>query len=401
MENGLSLFRIQSIQIILKFHELVYNYLLVFRILDSGINLCYTIIINILRIQLNKARIILDSLGDFFKDWTTVLAVVFITALTLLNASINFAEKHPSRFRLPDFFNVLRFTATPSLEKVIAFHLSSFSSSNPPEIELAETALETQFIIDRGAAVSVNNPLSNVVATREGVIIYKVQKGDTLSRIAANFGISLNTILWANEKLKRGYLQPGEEIVVLPVSGVLHEVREEETLETISDAYGISVSRILNSNPTLIPAKLTAGGTVIVPDSKPLPASRLASLIRLPDLPGYFSIPTTGWNWGRLHNTNAVDIANVCGTPIYAAAEGLVVESAGGWNGGYGNYIVIEHPNSTKTLYAHNQKNIVSLGDYVSRGDSIGYIGNTGNTHGPTGCHVHFEVRGARNPFAN
>jgi lysostaphin len=121
----------------------------------------------------------------------------------------------------------------------------------------------------------------------------------------------------------------------------------------------------------------------------------------LPDLAGYFAIPTTGWNWGRLHKYNAVDIANACGTPIYASAEGLIVEAASsGWNEGYGEYIVIEHPNGTKTKYAHNRKIMVSIGDYVLKGDQIAEIGNTGFTHGPTGCHLHFEIFGAKNPFA-
>ena len=120
----------------------------------------------------------------------------------------------------------------------------------------------------------------------------------------------------------------------------------------------------------------------------------------LPDLRGYFSIPTIGWNWGLLHNYNAVDIANACGTLIYAAAEGVVKESQEGWNSGYGTYLVINHPNETSTKYAHSKKNLVSVGQYVLRGDLIAYMGNTGNTHGATGCHLHFEVRGAKNPFA-
>ncbi len=116
----------------------------------------------------------------------------------------------------------------------------------------------------------------------------------------------------------------------------------------------------------------------------------------------YFIMPTTGWNWGQLHEYNAVDIANNCGTPIYAAAEGLVIESvSNGWNEGYGNYIKIEHPNRTITVYGHLSKNIASSGKYVFQGDLIAYMGNTGNTHGPTGCHLHFEVRGAKNPLAN
>ncbi len=122
------------------------------------------------------------------------------------------------------------------------------------------------------------------------------------------------------------------------------------------------------------------------------------------DLGNYFASPTTGWNWGRLHDYNAVDIANRCGTPVYAAAEGLVVEVANddGWNNGYGNYIKIEHPingSKTYTRYAHLSKVLVDKGIYVLQGAEIGLMGNTGNTIGQTGCHLHFEVYGAKNPF--
>jgi len=115
----------------------------------------------------------------------------------------------------------------------------------------------------------------------------------------------------------------------------------------------------------------------------------------------FFIIPTTGWNWGQLHYNNAVDIADSCGTPIYAATDGFVSESVSkGWNNGYGQYIIIEHSNGSETLYSHLSQNTATAGKYVFQGELIGYMGNTGNTHGPTGCHLHFEVRGAKNPLA-
>ncbi len=126
----------------------------------------------------------------------------------------------------------------------------------------------------------------------------------------------------------------------------------------------------------------------------------------LPDLKNYFALPAIGWNWGELHNYNAVDIANQCGASVHAAAEGLVVadenfgDGSSGWNDGYGIFVLLEHPNGTKTRYAHLDKAIVRVGDYVNRGGEIGVMGSTGNTHGPTGCHLHFEVYGAKNPFA-
>lgn len=121
-----------------------------------------------------------------------------------------------------------------------------------------------------------------------------------------------------------------------------------------------------------------------------------------PDKSDKLSAPTIGWNWGRIHAYNAVDIANRCGTPIYAADEGFIIEEAvnDNWNGGYGNYIKIEHPNNIQTLYAHLATGVVSLGQYIKNKELIGQMGNTGNTHGPTGCHLHYEVYGAKNPLA-
>lgn len=110
-----------------------------------------------------------------------------------------------------------------------------------------------------------------------------------------------------------------------------------------------------------------------------------------------FILPVLGINWGKLHPKNAVDIASGCGSDVFASADGLVIDlKDGGWNNGYGKYIKIEHFNQIQTVYAHLNKLNVSLGDYVRRGQKIGEVGNTGEA---TGCHLHFEVLGAKNPF--
>jgi len=103
---------------------------------------------------------------------------------------------------------------------------------------------------------------------------------------------------------------------------------------------------------------------------------------------------------GKLHSNNAVDIANSCGTPVYAAHSGFVTEALDkGWNSGYGSYLKISAPNGISTLYAHLSALFVSEGAYVNKGDMIGTIGNTGKVDGVSGCHLHFEVHGASNPF--
>ena len=255
-------------------------------------------------------------------------------------------------------------------------------------------------VVESSALLNAANPLSDALPTRDGLMIYKVQPGDTLSKIAASFEISLNTIFWANPKLRDSLITPGEEVVVLPISGVVHVVQGGDTLESIASLYNVAVEKILKYNPRASLGNLQENVNLIIPDAKPKKIFAISPAQNLPDLSGYFSIPVKGWNWGRLHPINAVDIANACGTPIYAAAEGLVIdEKSTGWNSGYGHYLDIEHPIGATTRYSHTQRNVVAVGDYVLKGDLVAYIGNTGNVHGPTGCHLHFEVRGARNPF--
>jgi len=93
-----------------------------------------------------------------------------------------------------------------------------------------------------------------------------------------------------------------------------------------------------------------------------------------------------GQRWGRLHA--GLDIAVPTGTPIGAARSGSVVFS--GVNGGYGNFVVIDHGGGLSTAYAHQSRIAASEGQSVAQGEVIGYVGSTGNS---TGAHLHFEVR--------
>jgi len=104
-----------------------------------------------------------------------------------------------------------------------------------------------------------------------------------------------------------------------------------------------------------------------------------------------------GWRWGRMHK--GIDIAAPIGTPVVAAAPGVVVTA--GWNsGGYGNLVEIQHPDGSVTLYAHNNRILVREGQQVAQGEQIAEMGSTGYSTGP---HSHFEVhlpgQGAVNPI--
>jgi len=260
-----------------------------------------------------------------------------------------------------------------------------------------EESITIPLSIQEAALEELGKPLSTLVPTQNGLSIYTVKKGDTLSGIAAEFGISVKTISEANPNVKRGIIYPGQQLKLLPVVGVTHVIQDGETLELIAGLYNVDKEEILAMNSNISLGLAPVDETIIIPGATARKTITAAS--RLPDLRNYFKVPATGWNQGELHSKNAIDIANRCGTPIYAAAEGLVinVNNAGNWNQGYGNDITIDHPNGTKTHYAHTQKNFVAKGDYVEKGQLIAEMGQTGKA---TGCHLHFEVEGAKNFLA-
>ncbi len=230
---------------------------------------------------------------------------------------------------------------------------------------------------------------------------YSVEQGDTPASIAQKFGISLNTVLWANNLKETSQLTPGKELTILPVSGVLHIVRPGDTLSEISSWYKVSVDDIAQFN-NLSSSQVFVGDILVIPNGvmpKVLPQGRLT---QLPNSYFIWPIPAPHRITQGLHPFNAVDIANgECGDPIYAAAGGEVQKTGYTWLGG--NYVRILHSNGVVTYYGHMSAILVGVGEKIYQGQTIGYIGHTGVTipAGPSGCHVHFEVRGAANPFAN
>ncbi len=241
--------------------------------------------------------------------------------------------------------------------------------------------------------------------TSEDISIYVVRKGDTISSVAKLFGVTTNTILWANG-LKAGEKpKEGDTWIILPVSGVKHIVLKGQTLKSIAKQYKVDVNDIIDFNNLDEESKLNIGDEIIVPGAeievetiapkKPAPKYLVDNSTK--GSGGYYIRPLKcGVITQGLHDKFGIDMAcGKIGTPIYAAASGKVIFAKYGWNGAYGNLIIIAHPNGTQTFYAHQSKFAVSAGDNVSQGQVIGYVGNTGRSTGP---HLHFEVRGAKNP---
>jgi len=234
--------------------------------------------------------------------------------------------------------------------------------------------------------------------------IYVVRKGDSLSQIAKMFDVSVNTIIWANDISRGGSIHEGETLVILPVSGVSHTVVKSDTIKSIAQKYKGDQEEILTFNGLEDGNALVIGSTVIIPEGMiPLPTLVPGSYTAPrgtsgPSYSGYYLYPlSSGTKSQGIHGYNGIDLAAPMGMPVFASASGdVVVSDDYGWNGGYGNYIVVSHDNGTQTLYAHLSKVIVGKGWRVVKGQVIGYVGNTGRSTGP---HLHFEVRGAQNPF--
>lgn len=235
---------------------------------------------------------------------------------------------------------------------------------------------------------------------------YTVDEGDTFASIARKNGISVNTVLWANNLTSKSTLKPGQTLVILPVTGIEHKVQKGETVASIAKKYGGETQDIISYNGLDADEGLVVGTTIIIPDGEPAAVSVPSSIktstsvkkVNLPSVGGFSNPLPAGICTQGLHGNNGVDIGAPAGTPIYAAASGKVIIALnnGGWNGGFGNYVVINHPNGTQTLYAHMIRTGTSVGASVTKGQLIGYVGRTGKA---TGNHLHFEVHKAANPF--
>ena len=275
-------------------------------------------------------------------------------------------------------------------------------------IPIAEKSMTVVPIDNKGTLVAdlalsdsdAGSPVNTQVST------YVVRSGDTISDVAVMFDVSVNTILWANDLTSKSVLKTGQTIVILPISGITYTVRKGDILSNIAKKYSADADEVLAYNDLSSASAIREGQTIIIPNAE-LAASVPTRIVTGKDkayntsgpaYSGYYIRPIRGGvRTQGLHGDNGVDLADKSGTPIFASAEGTaIVSRSGGWNGGYGTFIIISHPNKTQTLYAHNSKNLVSVGDAVAQGEQIAVMGSTGKSTGP---HVHFEIRGAKNPF--
>ena len=300
-----------------------------------------------------------------------------------------------------DFFSSLASIFTADQAYALQANVSS-SDDN--------TNMVTDYIYDEKALSPQNNGRDTFDFSLGEMVVYSVENGDTLSEIAERFNTSMNTIRWENN-LSSQKISAGQKLNIFPgFIGVRHVVKSGDTISKIADKYDaiaedISIFNDISSRDILKKDDIifVPNGIIKTVTSKPTSSSgssyttssntKVQSGLYIRPVSGTITSPY-GSRKGGFHP--GVDIGNSRGTPIVAAAEGVVVKVVSGCiegkkscGGGYGNYIDILHKNGDTTRYAHLNKTFVSVGQSVSRGQSIGTLGNTGNSTGP---HLHWEV---------
>lgn len=264
--------------------------------------------------------------------------------------------------------------------------------------------------------------------TRQTIIKYKIETGDSLFSIAGKFGLQPQSVLWANDDYFGGdptvTLSVGVDLTIPPTDGILYTWKEGDDLEKIANEYNASEVKIIGwpsnhldvTNPVV-----TAGSYVMIPggwttikswiqEVEYTPRSGVTKTISGPGgcavTSGYGPLGSTafiwpaaqasisGWDFSSFHK--GIDIAAYVGEAVWAADSGTVVYA--GWNDtGYGYMVMIDHNNGYQTLYGHMSALYVSCGQNVYQGTTIGAAGSTGKSTGP---HLHFEIR-KDNSFIN
>ncbi|MGI9953117.1 M23 family metallopeptidase [Moorellaceae bacterium AZ2] len=223
--------------------------------------------------------------------------------------------------------------------------------------------------------------------------LYQVEEGDTLTDIARNFRINRELLAAMNDLEVETTLSPGQFLVLPYEPERTYEVVKGDTLWEIAQTFGLSVAEIMAANGITNPRTLQVGTVLTLPEEpvrredkavvRPVSRGSLTSFL----WPLIGAI-TSGFGWRNQEFHHGIDIAGEEGATIRAAREGTVIFS--GWrNGVYGRTVILDHGDGYRTVYAHNQANLVASGEFVDGGEAIALVGNTGKATGP---HLHFEI---------
>jgi len=344
--------------------------------------------------------------------WLAALSlVVFAIVLTWLTVSEN------TTFALNKLFDKTQSEAVVVQNaEGMTPRESNVEGPNNGDVQLPNIGVGvTGKTIDRSSSLHTTIP----ERPQEQIQEYIIADGDSVFEIAARFGISPESVLWANyDQLNDNphMISTGMLLNIPPVNGVLYNWQDGDTIESVAARFKTSIEDMLTwpgNDIDLVDQQVETGSLVMIPGGQ-----REFRQWIIPTIPrgragvsaavygsgacegGYEGAYGDGaFIWPADNHTLsgndywsghlAIDIAAGEGARIYAADSGVVVFA--GWaTGGYGNTVVIDHGNGYQTLYGHMSSVNVRCGQSIGKGGVIGYAGSTGNS---TGAHLHFEIR--------
>ncbi len=245
---------------------------------------------------------------------------------------------------------------------------------------------------DPGSLSETGDPVDTSRFEALQVSDYEIQAGDTLGQIAIDHSLYMDTLISFNQISNVRRMQVGAHLSVPNRDGLLHQVEGGDTLSGLSDEYDVEFNAILDAN-SMTSAELQPGQALFIPGARMNSTDLrlvLGELFIRPSVGrftsgfGYRADPFTGVR--RFHN--GADWARYIGSPIKASMGGTVVHVERQL-GNYGRFVIIQHHKGFQTLYAHMNTVYVRRGQYVSQGEVIGEMGNTGRSTGP---HLHFSI---------
>ncbi len=291
---------------------------------------------------------------------------------------------HVKRFKLrfADIMKKVGYAAaficlTVALVIAIPFGKNKVESSVPDE----DDELKNEILLSDNTDYTAPDEKSPIL-----IEIYEVKDGDTLSAIASKFGVSMDTILGSSSLSSYDVLRVGQKLKVPNKDGIVHTIKDGHRLADIAALYKIPVDKIVGANQLLNPDFLPIGADIFIPDAKP------QNIVKGFIWPTPSRRITSGFGWRRhpftgiRHLHSGIDIG-VAYQWVRASMYGKVTFA--GRMGGYGNAVIIAHPDGKKTLYGHLSSISVKRGQYVKQGQTIAKSGNTGVSTGP---HLHFEI---------
>lgn len=306
----------------------------------------------------------------------------------------------------------------------------------PYPVPVLTPVLDEPDVLVRGAEAiteTLEQPGAGAGARPRTILRHIVQPGDTIFGLALQYGLTPESVLWSNYLLLKDnpdLLALGQELVLPPVDGLIYVVELGDSVESIARRFKVEPQLIVQEPANQlanVDQAIAEGQLVFVPGGerelvvwqlpKAIEVRRTASGTRVykvgvcgeVEIPsmgsGRFGFPTnrhylSGYGFGPSHG--GWDLAGRLGEPIFASDSGTVVYAgysldSRGRPRGYGQYVVLDHGNGYRTLYAHASQLYVGCGQQVRRGTVIAAVGSVGKSTGP---HLHFEIRYGDN-YAN